>query len=295
MTATLLAVLAQKGLVGWDTTVSQAFPEWAQTMKAMFKDATFKRLMAHRSAITDTTSEEWTALADTTKTVPERRREFARLVIHREHDDPNVLFDSPGFIFSYQNANFVLAAAMMESITDKSWEDLMKTELFQPLGMTTAGFGAPDSASNVDEPWGHSEASGQRVASNGDNTPGLGPAGTVHASLEDWAKFIRLHLDGSEGSLTLSSTSLARLHTQHPTNNMYPNRYGWGWIMYDDFSATALGHDGSNGGWYCSCQVLPGKGLGFLAVSNIGGTTNGKGDLACWKIIQKLREREFQM
>jgi hypothetical protein len=76
---------------------------------------------------------------------------------------------------------------------------------------------------------------------------------------------------------------------------MYPNRYGWGWIMYDDFGATALGHDGSNGSWYCSCQVLPGKGLGFLAVSNIGGTTNGKGDLACWKVIEKLRERQFQM
>jgi CubicO group peptidase (beta-lactamase class C family) len=295
MTATLLAVLAKKGLVGWETTVSQAFPEWAQTMKAMFKDAKFLRLMAHRSAITNTTSEEWTALSDTSMTVRERRREFARLVIHREHDDPDLLFDSPGYIFFYENANFVLAAAMMESITGKSWEDLMKTELFQPLGMTSAGFGAPDSTSNVNEPWGHSESSGQRVASNGDNPPGLGPAGTVHASLEDWARFIRLHLDGSEGSLTLSATALARLHTQHPTNNMYPNRYGWGWIMYDDFSATALGHDGSNGGWYCSCQVLPGKGLGFLAVSNIGGTTNGKGDLACWKIIQKLREREFQM
>ena len=133
------------------------------------------------------------------------------------------------------------------------------------------------------------------LASKGDNTPGLGPAGTVHAALQDWARFIRLHLDGSEGSLTLSPTSLARLHTQYPPNAMYPNRYGWGWIMYDDFGGLALGHDGSNNLWYCSCQVLPGKGLGFLAVSNIGADTNGNGGLACGKIIQKLRERQFQM
>jgi D-alanyl-D-alanine carboxypeptidase len=301
MTATLLAVLAQKGIVGWDVTVAQAFPEWAQTINAIFKDAKFERLMAHRSGILNVTSEEYTALADASNTVPQRRREFARLITHRQHGDPNVLFDAPGVIFSYQNANFILAGAMLERCTGKSWEDLMTTELFQPLGMTTAGFGAPGSASDVNEPWGHSDASGLRVASKGDNTPGLGPAGTVHASLQDWARFIRLHLDGSEGSLTLLPTSLARLHTQYQTNNIYPNRYGWGWIMYDDSGGLALTHDGSNTLWYCSCQVLPGKGVGFLAVTNIGqddvtsGLLYGKGGLACGKIIQKLRERQFQM
>src|SRR5262249_35973 len=172
--------------------------------------------------------------------------------------------------------------------------DLMTTELFQPLGMTTAGFGAPGSANDLNEPWGHSDASGQRVASKGDNTPGLGPAGTVHASLQDWARFIPLPLHRSHGSLTLSPTSLARLHIQSQPNAMFPNRYGWGWIMYDDFGALALGHDGSNNRWYCSCQVLPSKGTGFLAVTNIGGGTNGNGGLACEQIIQKFREREVQ-
>src|SRR5215207_2132338 len=302
MTATLLAVLAQKGIVGWDVTVAQAFPEWAETMNAIFKNATFERLMAHRSGILNETPEESTALGDKSKTARQCRHEFARLITHRQHGDPNLLFVAPGFVFNYQNANFILAGAMLERCTGKSWEDLMATELFQPLGMTTAGFGAPGSASDINEPYGHSDASGQRVASKGDNTPGLGPAGTVHASLGDWARFIRLHLDGSEGSLTLSPTALARLHTQYQTNNMYPNRYGWGWIMYDDFGGLTLTHDGSNTLWYCSCQVLPGKGLGFLAVSNIGADVPGdparqygKGGLACGKIIQKLRERQFQM
>jgi CubicO group peptidase (beta-lactamase class C family) len=258
MTATLLAVLAQKGVVGWDMTVAQAFPEWAQTMKSMFKETTFQRLMAHRSGILNMAPNESTALGNTSKTVTQRRRDFAQLITHREHGDDNVLFDAPGFVFSYQNANFVLAGAMLERCTGKSWEDLMKTELFQPLGMTTAGFGAPGSASDVNEPYGHSDLSGERVASKGDNTPGLGPAGTVHASLHDWARFIRLHLDGSEGSLTLTPASFTRLHTQYPPNNIYTNRYGWGWIMWDE-SGVALGHDGSNTLWYCSCQALPGK------------------------------------
>jgi CubicO group peptidase (beta-lactamase class C family) len=170
----------------------------------------------------------------------------------------------------------------------------MKTELFQPLGMTTAGFGAPGSSSNVDQPWGHTDSSGQRVANKGDNTPGLGPAGTVHASLADWARFIRLHLDGTEGSLTLTPATLDRLHTEYPPNFFFPNRYGWGWIFGDEGTGMLLGHDGSNGSWYCSCQVLVDQGVGFIAVSNIGGDVNGKGDKACWKVIQILRDWYYQ-
>jgi CubicO group peptidase (beta-lactamase class C family) len=294
MTATLLAVLVQKGVVGWDVTVAQAFPEWAQTMKTMFKETTFERLMAHRSGIVNVAPNENDALTDTSQTVPERRREFARLITHRQHGDPNVLFDAPGFVFSYQNANFILAGAMLERCTGKSWENLMTTEVFQPLGMTSAGFGTPGSVNDVNEPWGHSDSSGLRVPSKGDNTPALGPAGTVHATLQDWARFIRLHLDGSESALTLSPASLTRLHTQYPPNQIYTNRYGWGWIMFDDFGGTALGHEGSNNLWYCICQVNPNNGLGFLAVSNIGPDAHGNGHLACAKVIEKLRQWEFE-
>lgn len=100
-------------------------------------------------------------------------------------------------VFNYQNANFILAGAMIERCTGKSWEDLMKTEIFQPLGMTTAGFGAPGTVDDVNEPWGRTDASGQRVANKGDNTPGLGPAGTVHASLNG-TKVSRLQLNPVE-------------------------------------------------------------------------------------------------
>ncbi len=286
MTATLLGVLAQKGTVGWDIAVGGAFAEWAQTMNHMLKETNFERLMAHRSGIVNegAAQEAWAALADTSKTVPERRREFARLITHRNYGTDPV-------VFNYQNANFILAGAMLERCTGKSWEDLMKTEIFQPLGMSTAGFGAPGSVNDVNQPWGHSDASGQRVANKGDNTPGLGPAGTVHASLDDWAKFIRLHLDGSEGSLKLAPATFSRLHTEFPTGIFDPTRYGWGWGFFGaGWGDLGLGHDGSNGSWYCSCQVLVNQGVGFLAVSNIGADENGNGGLACGKVIQKLRE-----
>src|SRR5262249_51713327 len=148
MTATLVGVLAQKKVISpdlWLLKVPEAFPEWADTMNPKFKDATFARLMAHRSGIVDQTDEESAALEDATVTVTGRRREFARLILHRMKSPEDVVFDTPDVVFSYQNANFILAAAMLERCTDKSWEDLMMTEIFQPLGMSSAGFLAPGS------------------------------------------------------------------------------------------------------------------------------------------------------
>jgi hypothetical protein len=99
--------------------------------------------------------------------------------------------------------------------------------------------------------------------------------------------------------LTLTPTTLNHLHTQYPTGFFDRTRYGWGWGFGDEGTGIRLGHDGSNGSWYCSCQVLLNHGVGFVAVSNIGGKVdngadNGKGDLACGQVIQKLREFYFR-
>ena len=145
----------------------------------------------------------------------------------------------------------------------------------------------------MDQPWGHSDETGQRVANKGDNTPALGPAGTVHASLADWGDFIRLHLDGSAGALSLNSSTLTHLHTQFPPTVASPERYGWGWISGTTSAVSGWATMDPNGSWYCSCQVLLGKGVAFLAVSNIGGGENGKGDQACWKVISTLRDQYF--
>jgi hypothetical protein len=48
-----------------------------------------------------------------------------------------------------------------------------------------------------------------------DNPPMMGPAGTVHGSLGDWARMVALHLDPDGGSLLLGAT-LAALHTPYP-------------------------------------------------------------------------------
>jgi CubicO group peptidase (beta-lactamase class C family) len=117
----------------------------------------------------------------------------------------------------------------------------------------------------------------------------------VHASLRDWGKFLRLHLTGSWGSLYLQPATLTRLQTEYTTNPLWPQRYGWGWGIFDEFGGQAMGHDGSNNSWYCSVAVYPEEGFALLAVSNIGGGMNGNGDLAAWDVITLLKARATEV
>src|SRR5947209_5537965 len=60
-----------------------------------------------------------------------------------------------GSKFIYSNEGYAIAGAMIERVTGRAWEDLMRERIFEPLGMKSAGFGTPASPGEVDQPWGH--------------------------------------------------------------------------------------------------------------------------------------------
>jgi CubicO group peptidase (beta-lactamase class C family) len=61
----------------------------------------------------------------------------------------------PGSQYEYSNVGYVLAGAIAERITGQAWEELIAKTIFQPLGMTSAGFGGLGTAGKIDQPWPH--------------------------------------------------------------------------------------------------------------------------------------------
>jgi D-alanyl-D-alanine carboxypeptidase len=74
-------------------------------------------------------------------------QQFARWLLQR----PTV--GAPGAKFLYSNAGYVVAAAMVERVTEMPWKDAVRKWLFVPLEMN-ANFGWP-AADNPNEPFGH--------------------------------------------------------------------------------------------------------------------------------------------
>lgn len=103
----------------------------------------------------------------------------------------------PGTLARYSNSNYILVGAALEEATGRNWEELLTTEVFKPLGMTSCGFGAPGVEDQANEPRGHDE---DDTAVFIDNPPMLGPAGTVHCSMTDWGTFLVELLNATKGA-----------------------------------------------------------------------------------------------
>jgi CubicO group peptidase (beta-lactamase class C family) len=169
---------------------------------------------------------------------------------------------------------------------------LIQREVFDPLGMQSAGFGAPGTRADLDQPWGHAD-DGRRPVPPGpraDNPPAIGPAATVHASLRDWARFVGVHLAGARGEGSyLAPETFRKLHTA-PVGQDYA--LDWGLSRYNWAAGRVLSHRGSNTMWMALVRIAPERGFAVLATTNQAGPRGSEAvDDAARAMIQHQLER----
>ena len=281
MTAVVFARLVEQGQADWDLKIVEALPgdhdpAWAETRVIDF--------MHHRAGLKDQAvmGQAWlmTARADPAS-LPEQRRALADKALAVPPDG------TPGQ-FEYGNANYVLVGAVIEAITGRDWESVVREQIFTPLQLESAGFGPPPEPA----PWGHRQYAGQDLSlppshPGADNPQALGPAGTVHMTMSDYARFLSVFL--KEGGDLLAPASVEALTTPVTTP---PPPYACGWIVPrqgwaakpGEATGPVLAHDGSNTAWYATAVVVPGREMALITVSNDGDA----GAKACPMVIQAI-------
>jgi CubicO group peptidase (beta-lactamase class C family) len=275
MTATLAARLVEKDKLRWETSVASALPGLAPKMQQKWRGVPIEWLLRnHGGAPADLGFDGlWGKLWQREGTHAEQRLQLAAAVLAR----PPAF--EPGAHYLYSNAGFAIAGAMMETMQKTSWEELMQEEVFRPLGITTAGFGAPGSAGDaLDQPWGHAPgtAAAQPIepGPGGDNPPAIGPAGTVHMSIADWGRYVAAHASGEQyGGDFLSAPAFRKLHTPHEKSD-----YAMGWVVMQRpwAGGRVLMHNGSNTMWLSIAWVAPERDFAVLVCCNQGGEAAGK-------------------
>jgi CubicO group peptidase (beta-lactamase class C family) len=251
MTATMLATLVAEGKLTWAMKLSEAIPEVKKSIRPDYHSITLWQLLSHRAGLPANPA-DWEA--HHTKDIKERR-----LAILKDN------LSSPPATkrgeFNYSNFGYMVAACMAERITGSSWESLMRQRLFEPLGMTSAGFGEPDKRKSIEQPWGHEKFSGKWQPSTAYDAEALGPAGEIHCTIEDWAKFISLQFAGTNP--ILDRTYLNKL--------VEPEGFyacGWGVSERPWAKGIVLLHNGSNGIWFATVMVAPKIDRAFVVATN---------------------------
>jgi CubicO group peptidase (beta-lactamase class C family) len=284
-TATLAARLVERGAIAWDTRVGEVFSEAGDEVHPRLRAVTLEQLLAHRGGLVGELSSlpVWSWLrAHEGGAEEERRTLVAELLSLR----PEV---APGSRTLYSNAGYVVAGAMLERAGGAAYEALLRREVLGPLEMRSAGFGPP----RGDEPWGHSER-GRAIdpaRPQADNPAALAPAGALHASLADWARFAALHLRGERGGTGyLRAESFRRLHAP-----VAGGEYALGWIVTerDWGGGRVLTHAGSNTLWYAVVWLAPLRDFAVLVATNQGGERAWRGvDAAAGRLIEHARRAE---
>lgn len=263
MTAMLCGILVDEGKLKWDQTLGQTFPELKKSMNAQYQAVTLEQLLTQRGGAPGELEKDqlWVKLWQYRGTPTGARRLLLEGVTSKPPEA------TPGTKYIYSNAGYSIAGYMAEKVTGKSWEDLMREKIFRPLGMTTAGFGAPGTRAKNDQPRGH-KADGSPVepGPEADNPVAIGPAAAVHCSIGDWAKFAAANLPSAKNKLVKPET-LEKLHTPAPGDPPY----AMGWIVADNqpwAGGPALTHAGSNTMWFAVVWLAPAKDFAVLVACN---------------------------
>ncbi len=306
MTATMIARLVDRGVLRWDMTLGQVFAD-RPAIHEKFRSARLDQLLTNRGGFPrETPNDLWATLFQREGTPTAQRLQLldGMCIVAPEYE--------PGTKFVYSNQNFAVAGAMAEKVTGKAWEDLMRDELFAPLGITSAGFGAPGSAIQVDQPRGHMGKRDTLMPAvpgpSADNPPAIGPAGTVHMSLPNWARFVALHARADRALLDakpsddaafelVSKPSMTKLHQAIDgegagMKNTDTSGYamGWGVASRPWADGRVLTHSGSNTMWFCVVWIAPKKDFAVLVATNAGLDAAGAADQAVGAIIGEFLE-----
>jgi CubicO group peptidase (beta-lactamase class C family) len=274
MTATLLAILVEQGKLSWDMTLAQCLPELATTMDPAYRKVTLEQLLAHRAGFTDESwpvGETFLSLHNWPGSPAEQRWRYAQTILREPPTKSR-----PGE-FLYSNRSYAVAGVIAERITGTPWEELMTTQIFAPLDMDTCGFGSMGTPGKIDEPWQHTLGLfGQHQPIEpgqfSDNPDVIAPAGLVHCSIGDWAKFVQAHLRGEKGEPgILKPETFQRIHAA-----TY-GEYGFGWIVAQrSWGGRVLTHAGSNNQNYAVVWMAPARDFAVLVATNQGGDKAAK-------------------
>ncbi len=300
MTAALAAMLVEDGTLRWDMTLAEMFPDLAPQMQAGWRDVTLEQLLAHHGGAPGDLDADglWGRLWQRADQPPRAQREYLARELLTKHKP----VAPPGTKYVYSNGGYALIGHAIEEALDRPWEELLRERLFVPLGMTSAGFGAPASVDTVDQPWGHKagqDGTFQPVAPglHADNPAAIGPGGTVHCSIGDFARYAAWQLAGARGerathaSPLLHPETFERLHAPFASDSEYA--FGWVATHRSWGDGTVLTHAGSNTMFYAVIWIAPKKDFAVVVCTNAGGPVAEKAaDTAAATLIHEYLSQD---
>lgn len=283
-TAYIAAQLVAKGKLKWNTKVVDVFPAFKSSARPEYMSITFVDALSQRAGVPKMNIyTDFTSRPTFNGTETERHVAFTEWVLQR----PGLYDSATGKMpLVYSNGSAVIAVAMMEKLTGKTYETLLDEFVNKPFGISVK-FHWPNTL-DKNEPWGHTDETGNILPTAPDHwwrmTPAFYAACDANISVVDYAKFIQDDLRGQRGlSAKLPQKTYELLHYAYP-------EYAIGWGNVDVNGNHIAEHDGTLSTFYCHVEIHKEKNLAIIVMCNAGSTP---GKAACLNLARLIRENYF--
>ena len=269
-TATAAAMLVDEGRLSLDAPVTTYLPEFRLADPAT-RDVTLRDLLSHRTGTARSELAWYGSAADRTEIV--RRAQYLPVAAP---------FRSA---FIYNNIMDLAAGQVVGRVAGTSWDEVVRTRIFTPLGMTSTSTTIRDLAHRADVATPHAAVGARVMTIPWRNADNIGPAGSINSSVVDMAQWVRLQLGGGAyGGRHLVSRRLS--DEMHSPQTVIPLRglakrfepvahlaaYGMGWVLNDHGGRLVVKHTGGIDGMSSLVALLPEERFGFVILTNLDGT-----------------------
>jgi beta-lactamase class C len=192
-----------------------------------------------------------------------------------------------GQCYAYQNVAYDIAGLAVAASYHDTYNHLVETRLFTPLGMNTASFGIDALTATGD--WARPHKRDRRKSENDPENPwrsievkrpyyDIPAAGGVNASISDMAQWLKAQMGGAPEVLSPSVLDLIQapeVNTPSETRrmrstmeNLKSSQYGYGWRVYEYAGKRVIAHGGSVDGYGAQIAFIPELDAGIVILSN---------------------------
>lgn len=281
-TAYIATQLVLKGKIKWNTKLADLYPDIMKKARPEYKDITLVDALAQRGGLPsyNTVFEIKNMPPLKGKNGTEQRKEFLEWILQRK-STADSLGRKP---VKYTNAGSIVAAAMLEKVSGKTYEQLMDEYVNKPLDINVK-YNFPN-RSDAKDTWGHAEIHGKFQGTPPDDwwglvfTSGLQPI-DANISITDYAKFAMDNLRGLTGKKAIMpQRSYELMHYAYPDYSM-----GWGNLEINGNHISES--DGDFTTFFAHIEIHKDKNLAVVVLCNSG---DNSAKAASLNLARALRE-----
>lgn len=189
----------------------------------------------------------------------------------------------PGETVEYSNYGAALAGYIVAQARDASFEAVMQSQLFEPLGMDHSTFRQPVPQNHPGTRVRPHDPDGDSFVPTDEGYVNARPAGSMTATATDMAAFMRAHL-GADGNgdrrgavgdtRVLDSETVSLMHDRHHVRHPAVNNWRYGFYEAGPVGAGLITHSGGTPNAVSEVVLVPDRNLGFFVAYNTAPSEN---------------------